>query len=130
MNLVSGTEAAVIIDLGLLVFREGANKGNYISLTSRGIVQGPDPKIAHALAILPGKCSCICVQSSVTSSVGVLALHCNDRVRVTDMAAAAAAAAAAAEVQNLLRFLSQDAKVPLATALPKVGELRKANLNR
>jgi hypothetical protein len=39
-------------------------------------------------------------------------------------------AAAAAEVQNLLRFLSQDAKVPLSAALPKVGELRKANLNR
>src|ERR1700684_1421986 len=36
--------------------------------------------------------------------------------------------AAAAEVQALLRFLSQDAKVPLATCLPKVGELRKAQL--
>jgi hypothetical protein len=38
--------------------------------------------------------------------------------------------AAAVEVQNLLRFLSQDAKIPLSAALPKVGELRKANLNR
>jgi hypothetical protein len=54
---------------------------------------------------------------------GVVALLCNDWTRVTDMAAAA-------EVQNLLRFLSQDAKVPLAAALPKVAELRKAHLNR
>lgn len=36
--------------------------------------------------------------------------------------------AAAAEVQTLLRFLSQDAKVPLSVSLPKVGELRKAQL--
>ena len=38
------------------------------------------------------------------------------------------AAAAAAEVQGLLRFLTQDAKVPLAAALPRIGALRKANL--
>lgn len=37
--------------------------------------------------------------------------------------------AAAAEVQALLRFLTTDAKVPLAAALPKIGELRKARLN-
>jgi hypothetical protein len=36
--------------------------------------------------------------------------------------------AAAAEVQALLRFLSQDAKVPLSVCLPKVGDLRKAQL--
>lgn len=35
---------------------------------------------------------------------------------------------AAAEVQALLRFLSQDAKVPLSVCLPKVGDLRKAQL--
>ncbi|KAK1139623.1 hypothetical protein N8T08_000628 [Aspergillus melleus] len=35
---------------------------------------------------------------------------------------------ATAQVQNLLRFLSQDAKVPLATAMSKVMELQKANL--
>lgn len=36
--------------------------------------------------------------------------------------------AAAAEVQALLRFLSQDAKVPLSVCLPKVGDLLKAQL--
>ena len=35
---------------------------------------------------------------------------------------------AAAEVPELLRFLSQDARVPLRTSIPKVGELRKADL--
>jgi K+-sensing histidine kinase KdpD len=35
---------------------------------------------------------------------------------------------AASQVQALLRFLSQDAKVPLATAMGKVSELRKADL--
>ncbi|KAK0933080.1 hypothetical protein LTR29_015340 [Friedmanniomyces endolithicus] len=35
---------------------------------------------------------------------------------------------AAVELQALLRFLSQDAKVPLATALSKVKELQQANL--
>lgn len=35
---------------------------------------------------------------------------------------------AASQVQALLRFLSQDAKVPLATAMGKVHELRKADL--
>ncbi|KAL4906084.1 hypothetical protein BDW74DRAFT_177113 [Aspergillus multicolor] len=35
---------------------------------------------------------------------------------------------AASQVQALLRFLSQDAKVPLATAMSKVNELRKADL--
>ncbi|KAL4736587.1 hypothetical protein BDV11DRAFT_172795 [Aspergillus similis] len=35
---------------------------------------------------------------------------------------------AASQVQALLRFLSQDAKVPLATAMGKVNELRKADL--
>ncbi|RDW86383.1 uncharacterized protein DSM5745_03025 [Aspergillus mulundensis] len=35
---------------------------------------------------------------------------------------------AASQVQSLLRFLSQDAKVPLATAMSKVNELRKADL--
>ena len=39
------------------------------------------------------------------------------------------AAAAAAEVQALLRFLTQDAKLPLASALPKTASLRKAKLN-
>lgn len=39
------------------------------------------------------------------------------------------AAAAAEEVQNLLRFLTQDAKVPLATAMTKIGSLRKAKLS-
>lgn len=36
---------------------------------------------------------------------------------------------AATELQALLRFLSQDAKVPLATAMSKVKELQTANLN-
>ena len=31
-------------------------------------------------------------------------------------------------IQDLLRFLSQDAKVPLATAMGKVKELQKASL--
>ncbi|KAM0721088.1 hypothetical protein Q7P37_003374 [Cladosporium fusiforme] len=35
----------------------------------------------------------------------------------------------AAELQNLLRFLSQDAKVPLATAMSKVKQLQSANLD-
>ncbi|KAF7511712.1 hypothetical protein GJ744_003875 [Endocarpon pusillum] len=39
------------------------------------------------------------------------------------------AASPAAEVQNLLRFLSQDARVPLSTALSKINDLRKAKLN-
>ncbi len=40
-----------------------------------------------------------------------------------------AAASAAAEVQILLRFLSQDARIPLSTALSKINDLRKAKLN-
>ncbi|KAL4810451.1 hypothetical protein BDV18DRAFT_57624 [Aspergillus unguis] len=36
---------------------------------------------------------------------------------------------AASQVQTLLRFLSQDAKVPLATAMGKVNELIKADLS-
>ena len=36
--------------------------------------------------------------------------------------------AAALELQALLRFLSQDAKVELKSCLPKVGDLRKADL--
>ena len=39
-------------------------------------------------------------------------------------------AAAQQEVQDLLRFLTKDAKVPLATAMSKINELRKSNLNR
>jgi hypothetical protein len=39
------------------------------------------------------------------------------------------AAPAAAEVQTLLRFLSQDAHIPLSIALSKINELRKAKLN-
>ncbi|KAL5357818.1 hypothetical protein BJX96DRAFT_27988 [Aspergillus floccosus] len=35
---------------------------------------------------------------------------------------------ASAQIQNLLRFLSQDAKVPLATAMSKVIELQKSSL--
>lgn len=35
---------------------------------------------------------------------------------------------ASSQVQNLLRFLSQDAKVPLATAMSKVIELQKSSL--
>jgi hypothetical protein len=34
------------------------------------------------------------------------------------------------ELQALLRFLSKDAKLPLATAMSKVKELQKANLAR
>jgi hypothetical protein len=34
------------------------------------------------------------------------------------------------ELQDLLRFLSKDAKLPLATAMSKVKELQKANLTR
>ena len=37
-------------------------------------------------------------------------------------------ATASEQVQNLLRFLTQDAKIPLATAMSKVNELRKAKL--
>lgn len=37
---------------------------------------------------------------------------------------------AAAQLQALLRFLSQDAKVPLALAMGKAKELQKANLKR
>lgn len=35
---------------------------------------------------------------------------------------------ATAQVQGLLRFLSQDAKIPLATAMSKVMELQKSSL--
>lgn len=38
--------------------------------------------------------------------------------------------ASASEIQALLRFLSQDAKVPLPTAMGKVKELREAGLTR
>lgn len=34
------------------------------------------------------------------------------------------------EIQALLRFLSQDAKIPLPTAMSKVKELQSANLIR
>jgi hypothetical protein len=34
------------------------------------------------------------------------------------------------ELQALLRFLSKDAKLPLATAMSKVKELQKAGLTR
>jgi hypothetical protein len=34
------------------------------------------------------------------------------------------------ELQTLLRFLSKDAKLPLATAMSKVRELQKADLTR
>ncbi|KAK5464922.1 hypothetical protein LTS15_001485 [Exophiala xenobiotica] len=37
--------------------------------------------------------------------------------------------AAAAEVQALLRFLTKDAKIPLAEAMPKINDLRKQQLN-
>jgi hypothetical protein len=37
---------------------------------------------------------------------------------------------AAAQLQALLRFLSQDAKVPLAIAMGKVKEFQKASLQR
>jgi K+-sensing histidine kinase KdpD len=36
---------------------------------------------------------------------------------------------ASSQVQALLRFLSQDARVPLATAMGKVAELIKADLS-
>jgi hypothetical protein len=35
----------------------------------------------------------------------------------------------AQDVQLLLRFLSQDAKIPLAQALSKIKDLQAANLN-
>ena len=34
------------------------------------------------------------------------------------------------EIQSLLRFLSQDAKIPLPLAMSKVKELQKTNLTR
>lgn len=34
------------------------------------------------------------------------------------------------EVQSLLRFLSQDARLPLSTALGKIKELQKASLTK
>lgn len=34
------------------------------------------------------------------------------------------------EIQALLRFLSQDAKIPLPTAMSKVKELQSVNLTR
>ncbi|EXJ67820.1 uncharacterized protein A1O5_09166 [Cladophialophora psammophila CBS 110553] len=37
--------------------------------------------------------------------------------------------AAAAEVQTLLRFLTKDARIPLAEAMPKIHALRKQQLN-
>lgn len=37
--------------------------------------------------------------------------------------------AAAAEVQELLRFLTKDARIPLAQAMPKINALRKQQLN-
>jgi len=37
--------------------------------------------------------------------------------------------AAAAEVQALLRFLTKEARIPLADALPKINDLRKSQLN-
>jgi hypothetical protein len=37
---------------------------------------------------------------------------------------------AAVQLQALLRFLSQDAKIPLASAMGKVRELQKAKLAR
>jgi len=33
-----------------------------------------------------------------------------------------------AEIQDLLRFLTQDAKLPLKDAMPKIKDLQKANL--
>lgn len=36
----------------------------------------------------------------------------------------------AAQLQALLRFLSQDAKVPLASAMGKIKELQEAGLQR
>jgi hypothetical protein len=38
--------------------------------------------------------------------------------------------ATAPQIQALLRFLSQDAKIPLAISMGKIKELQKANLNR
>lgn len=35
-----------------------------------------------------------------------------------------------AQISNLLRFLTQDAKIPLAVAIGKTPELQKANLTR
>jgi hypothetical protein len=35
-----------------------------------------------------------------------------------------------AEIQALLRFLSKDVKLPLATAMSKIKELQKAELTR
>jgi hypothetical protein len=37
--------------------------------------------------------------------------------------------ATAGQVQELLRFLSKDAKLPLATALSKINQLKKAELS-
>ena len=34
------------------------------------------------------------------------------------------------ELQDILRFFTQDAKIPLQIALPKVKDLQKANLVR
>ena len=34
------------------------------------------------------------------------------------------------EIQDLLRFLSQDAKIPLQVAMAKIKELQKANLTK
>ena len=34
------------------------------------------------------------------------------------------------EIQDLLRFLSQDAKISLQVAMPKIKDLQKANLTR
>jgi hypothetical protein len=38
--------------------------------------------------------------------------------------------AATAEVQDLLRFLTKDARIPLVEAMPKINALRKLNLSR
>jgi hypothetical protein len=38
--------------------------------------------------------------------------------------------ASPAEIQALLRFLSKEAKLPLATAMSKIKELQKAELTR
>lgn len=34
------------------------------------------------------------------------------------------------EIQDLLRFLTQDAKIPLKDAMPKIKVLQEANLTR
>ncbi len=34
------------------------------------------------------------------------------------------------EIQSLLRFLSQDAKIPLSTAMGKIHDLQKASLTK